>query len=197
LKVDVSLSEIGVRRERVPDEGVSVGRSRPRHRTQRHHRVRQRQTHGFRELHARHREVSRGRDLPLAHVRPVHVDGENIRLGDEADLAACASTLAIALRRINSRVRRSCRRLELKHLYECLCRTERQALSGGITARAGRLTFQRRRLHAEVRESRVEDPLLERDGGPVTGSGWFSAGIAKFAAVNRRCESKELKTKTG
>jgi hypothetical protein len=61
--------------------------------------------------------------------------------------------------------------LELKHLYECLCRTERQALSGGITARAGRLTFQRRRLHAEVRESRVEDPLLERDGGPGVGDG--------------------------
>ena len=31
----------------------------------------------------------------------------------------------------------------------------------------------------------------------VTGSGSLSAGIAKFAAANRRCASRELKTKTG
>jgi hypothetical protein len=51
LKVDVSLPEIGVHRERFADEDVSVGGSRPRHRTHRHYQGSQRQTHGFGELH--------------------------------------------------------------------------------------------------------------------------------------------------
>jgi hypothetical protein len=109
--------------------------------------------------------------LPLAHVRKVDVDGEYIRLGDQADLATGASALAIALRRSDGRVRGSCRRLELKHLDECLCRTEHQVLPGGVAARAGRLALQRRRLHAKVRQSGIEDPLLERHRRAGVGDG--------------------------
>ena len=159
--MDIGLQKLRVPRERFPDEGFSVGRRRPRGRTDRRNRGGQRQAHGFGELHASDREVPGRRDLPLAHVRQVHVDREDIRFGDEADLAAGTSTLAIALRRRHGRVRGSHRRLELQHAHERLRCPEAQFLPRSIPGRRGHVALQRRRLYSEPRQSSVVDRLLE------------------------------------
>ena len=105
-----------------------------RGRTDRRNRGGQRQADGFGELDASDREVPGRRDLPLAHVRQVHVDREDIRFGDEADLASGTRTLAIALRRRHGRVRGSHRRLELQNAHERLRCPEAQVLPRSIPA---------------------------------------------------------------
>ena len=72
--------------------------------------------------------------MPLAHVRQLHVDREDIRFGDEADFAAGTSALAIALRRRHGRVRGSHRRLELQHAHERLRCPEAQVLPRRVRA---------------------------------------------------------------
>jgi hypothetical protein len=148
-----------------------VGGHRPHGRTDRHNRRGQRQADGFGELDASDGEVPGRRDLPLAHVRQVHVDREDIRFGDEADLASGTRTLAIALCRSHGCVRGSHRRLELQNAHERLRCQEAQVLARRIPHRRGNVALQCRRLHAEPRQASVVERLLKRHGRACIGDG--------------------------
>jgi hypothetical protein len=167
LQLHVGLAQLRVRRERRLHQGVAVSVSKrpPRHRPYRNNRGGQRQSHGFGELHAGDGEVARGRDLPLLHVRQVHVDGEDICFRDQAKFTTCARPPKIALRRGHGGIGGPSRGVQLQHAHERLRCPEGQVLIRSIPGGHSHLAAQPGCLHAESRQSRVEERLLEYDRG--------------------------------
>ena len=124
--------------------------------------------------------------MPLAHVRQLYVDGEDIRFGDEADFAAGASPLAIALRRRHRRVGGPDLRLELQDAHERLRCSEAQVLTRRIPRRRGHVALQCRRLHAEPRQAGVVDRLLQCDHRACIGD-----GVGMIERGNRKVGGRE------